>query len=72
MFQNEQIHSLGQYTEAVAETRGQAAAALVGLMVAFFGTLGKKEPIMILAGSVMAGIGAAGLISGVVKANSSK
>jgi hypothetical protein len=63
----EKFHSLGQTSEAVIDTRAQAAATLVGLGIAFFGTLGKKEPILIIVGSIMAGIGGAGLISGVVK-----
>lgn len=62
--------ALGQNTDLTVDTRAQAAATLVGLGIAFFGTLGKKEPILIIMGSIMAGIGGAGLVSGVVKSAS--
>lgn len=69
----EKFPTLGQTaTDAMVEARAQAAATLVGLGLAFFGTLGKKEPILIIMGSIMAGIGGAGLISGVVKGASGK
>lgn len=62
--------ALGQKTDLTVDTRAQAAATLVGLGIAFFGTIGKKEPILIIMGSIMAGIGGAGLVSGVVKSAS--
>lgn len=62
--------ALGQKSDMTIDTRAQAAATLVGLGLAFFGTLGKKEPILIIMGSIMAGIGGAGLVSGVVKSAS--
>jgi hypothetical protein len=59
--------SLGQSTDVVADTRASAATALVGLGLALYGSMGNKEPIMIIVGSIMAGIGGAGLVSGLVK-----
>jgi hypothetical protein len=60
---------LGQSSApTVTDLRAEAAATLVGLGLALFGSMGKKEPIMIIVGSIMAGIGGAGLVSGLVKA----